>query len=155
MAGLKRANQKTRMKIRVQHIITILTFAAVSSMPLLVEAQHSSQAVMEVTARVINGVQSEIPSHTDLTSRISEEGNQVIALGEYGIRLPEGTDYLISFDPDIILSDKDSSWTIHTAMEKQIQADGTITLSFNGISSANGVKPGQYRGQQTTRIEYY
>jgi hypothetical protein len=143
------------MKISVQHIISILLFATASGLPLLADAQHSSQAVMEVTAKVINGVQSEIPGYTDLTGRITGEENEEFTLGEYGIRLPEGTDFLISFAPDITLKGKDTSWTIHTDMKNQIETDGTITLSFNGISSANGVEPGQYRGKQTIRIEYY
>jgi len=53
------------------------------------------------------------------------------------------------------MSDKGTTWSIHTTMNKLNEADGTITLSFSGISSTNGLKAEIYRGQQTTRIEYY
>jgi hypothetical protein len=142
------------MKIKIQTIITFLAFAAASGFPQLAQAQQSTQAIMEVNASVIKGVLSDIPGHTDLTNQISVE-IQEFSLGEYGISLPMGTDYLIYNEPDITMRDKNTTWTIYSAMIQQTETDGTINLSFKGIPSANGLEPGQYSGQQTIRIEYY
>jgi hypothetical protein len=142
------------MKIKIQTIITFLALAAASGFPQLAQAQQSTQAIMEVNASVIKGVLSDIPGHTDLTNQITED-NQEFTLGEYGISVPLGTDYLIYNEPDITMRDKNTTWTIYSAMIQQTEADGTINLSFKGISFANGLEPGQYSGQQTIRIEYY
>jgi hypothetical protein len=142
------------MKIRVKHIITAIAITVTGIIPLQTLAQQSTQAVMDVTARVVNGVQSEIPDSFDLcVLDINEESG--FTLGEYKIRIPEGLDYLVSFDGNIDLSDQDKSWKIQASMNEIAVADGTITFAVSGISSTSGVQPGQYQGAQTTRIEYY
>lgn len=142
------------MKIKVKHIITITAIAITGFIPLQTVAQQSTQAVMDVSARVVSGVQSEIPNSFDLTNFVLDE-NKDFTLGEYKIRIPHGLDYLVSSDSDIDMSDQDKSWKIQTTMDENISADGSIILSLSATSSTGKIQPGQYQGVQTTRIEYY
>lgn len=133
-------------------------FAATSLLMLFgvnsqLQAQHTAQAVMAVTVKVVSAPEFVDNIVTDITDQL-EETTENISLGDYSMKFPKNTGYSVSFDPVIKMKGKTGSWDINTTVNQESDNEGKLTLNFMGKSTYS-VPPGQYTGQLTTQIDYH